>query len=210
MAKALRVSAKVLLAIPLAVVALVFVVWLALQLRPVRAAILARVLPLAEASLDGSLAVEDVRWPVADRLELRGVMLRDRQGQRAASIEAASINLRLSALFGGRLEISRAVVDGAFAALARDQRKGHCRSTVAGRAVGRSRRRWSPAGTPSMRESRTCHSQRSATSLRSQVRRRCAAHSRRSSTRRAICGVCPRRIAGSSISSLTRRARRRG
>ncbi len=117
MGKALRLALKVLLAIPLAVLGLGSFVWLALQVGLVRAAILDRVLPLAGASLEGTLEVADVRWPRADRIELRGVTLRDRHGARAAAVERASLNLRLSALLAGQVTVSRVEVDRLFVAL---------------------------------------------------------------------------------------------
>jgi autotransporter translocation and assembly factor TamB len=88
---------------------------LLVQLRPVRLAIRDRVVEAVRGSVRGELEIDDLRWPRFDRLELTGLRVNDREGNRALDVSGVYLNIRLAALFSGEVEVSSVEVEHPYA-----------------------------------------------------------------------------------------------
>jgi autotransporter translocation and assembly factor TamB len=111
MAKKLAIGFGVLLAVPIVVLVLGL---LALQFQPVRSAARDQLLGLIQGSLQGSLEVDDLRWPRLSRIELSGVRLKDRHGTLVANVAMLTARLRLMPLLSGQVQIEDVSVDGLY------------------------------------------------------------------------------------------------
>lgn len=111
MARKLAIGVAVLLATPVVVLALAL---LALQFQPVRDAARDQLLRLIQGSLQGSLEVDDMRWPQLRQLELSGVRLKDRHGSLVGNVGLLTVRLRLAPLLSGALQIDEVSADGLY------------------------------------------------------------------------------------------------
>jgi autotransporter translocation and assembly factor TamB len=86
-------------------VALPLLVLLVMQLRVTQRFVVDRALAAVNANLHGQLRIDELHWPRWDRIELRGVELRDRSQQPVAAVAALQLDLRLRPLLSGRIEL---------------------------------------------------------------------------------------------------------
>lgn len=118
MRRVLRGFGKLLAWLVLGLVALVVLVAFAIQLPPVRAWIRDQALAAARGSIHGEIALDDVRWPSLDHLELSGLSVRDTQGKRALSLATLMVQVDLPSLFGGQLVLNKVEVSDLYVDLA--------------------------------------------------------------------------------------------
>lgn len=114
MRKKIAIGLGVVLLLPWVALALALIT---LQWPPVRDVARDQLLGLLQGVIAGKLTVDDVRWPSLGRVELSGVRLEDRHGQRVASIAALSARLRLAPLLSGTVHLDEVTAHGVFADL---------------------------------------------------------------------------------------------
>jgi autotransporter translocation and assembly factor TamB len=106
-------------------VGLVVLVALAIQLPPVRGLIRDQVLAAVRGSVQGEIALDDVRWPTPENLEISGLTVKDKHGNTALSLATLMVNINLPALTSGQVDIRSVEVSSLYVDLAElDEQRG--------------------------------------------------------------------------------------
>ena len=106
-------------------IGLVLLVALAIQLPPVRALIRDQVLAAVRGSVQGEIALDDMRWPTPENLEISGLTVKDKHGTTALSLATLMVNINLPALTSGQVDIRSVEVSSLYVDLAElDEQRG--------------------------------------------------------------------------------------
>lgn len=93
---------------------LLLIALLALQFKPVRKFATDQGLAVLSDSLQGKVELDDLRWPSLNHIELSGVRIWDRHGDRVADLGNLSAYLDLSALFALKVHVTEVTADQLF------------------------------------------------------------------------------------------------